>query len=188
MRVIAGRLRGRVLRSVPGSRTRPTTDRARAGLFDGLGPRVRGARALDLFAGTGALGIEALSRGASYCIFVERDRRACGVLHENLVQLELGSVSETLRIDVEAAVRELASAGERFDLIFADPPYGGPALPKLLEPDGLPRLLEPDGLLVVERDQRESAPADPAPLVVAGSRTYGETRFDRYTREAEVEE
>ena len=85
-------------------------------------------------------------------------------------------------------MRDLASAGERFDLIFADPPYGGPALPKLLEPDGLPRLLEPDGLLVVERDQREKGPADPAPLVVEGSRTYGETRFDRYTRETEVEE
>jgi 16S rRNA (guanine(966)-N(2))-methyltransferase RsmD len=173
---------------VSGSRTRPTTDRARAGLFDALGPRVIGARVLDLFAGTGALGIEALSRGARHCTFVERDRRACAVLRENFAQLELTSVSEVLSMPVGSAVRQLVGAGERFDLILADPPYGDPSVQKLLSPDALPQLLEPDGLLVVERDQRDLGPEDSGPLVVAGSRSYGETRFDRYAKEAEVDE
>lgn len=188
MRVIAGRLGGRALRSVPGSVTRPTTDRARAGLFDSLGPRVGDARVLDLYAGTGALGIEALSRGARRATFVERDRRAIAVLRENLERLGLASVASVLSMPVASAVPALVSAEERFELIFADPPYAGPSLAELLDPDALPRLLAPDGILVLERDRRKAPLEGAAPIVRTGSRCYGETCFDRYEPEAEVEE
>ena len=188
MRVIAGRLRGRALGSVPGSATRPTTARARAGLFDALGSIVRDARVLDLYAGTGALGIEALSRGARHATFVERDRRARTVLRENLTGLDLAGITRVLAMPVDRAVSELVAEGERFRLVFADPPYGEAWLSRRVTPDAVVRLLERGGFLVVERDQREPPLEGVEPLVLADSRRYGETRFDRYASTAEMTE
>lgn len=180
MRVIAGRLRGRRLRSVPGWTTRPTTGRARAALFDWIGPDIREARVLDLFAGTGAIGVEALSRGASHVTFVERDRRVRSVLEENLESLGLVPMARVLALDFHRAVRRLVREGQPYDLLFADPPYGTGWIRRVLHPEALPRLLDSEGALVVERDSREPAPATTAPVVLRDSRSYGRTRFDRY--------
>jgi 16S rRNA (guanine966-N2)-methyltransferase len=180
MRVIAGRLRGRSLHSVRGEKTRPTTGRARAALFDWLGPDVADTRVLDLFAGTGAIGIEALSRGARHATFVERDRRACAVLRRNLADLELESLCRVLALEFRRAVARLVREGARFELVVADPPYGEGWVARLLAPDGAARLVAPEGCLVIEHDPREEIQEFTTPLVLRSSKTYGETRFDRF--------
>ena len=123
MRIIAGAWRGRPLDAPPGRATRPTSDRAREGLFSMLQSRIgsfEGLRIADLFAGTGALGLEALSRGAGHCTFVERDRQALDILRRNIERLGAGD-----RADVRAqAVEHVPPPATPFDLIFMDPPYG----------------------------------------------------------------
>lgn len=180
MRVIAGRLRGRTLRGTGGGATRPTSERARRGLFDWLGPALRDARVLDLFAGTGALGIEALSRGASHGTFVEQDRRACAALRRNLTDLRLEGVTRVMETSVERALRVLAAEGARFDLVLADPPYAERWLARLLRVEGVPSVLAPGASLVVQRDARESGGEGDGLETSCGSKVYGETRFDRY--------
>ena len=124
MRIIAGALKGRVLAPVQG-RTRPTAARVREAIFNILGAAVAEARVLDLFAGTGALGIEALSRGAAAAVFVEDHPEALKGLRRNLETLGLVERSQVLPLPVAAALRKLAARGEPFDLVFLDPPYGG---------------------------------------------------------------
>ncbi len=173
MRVIAGRLGGRRLTAPRGrARTRPTSDRVREALFSMLG-ELDGAVVLDLFAGTGALGIEALSRGAARALFVERDGAALQALRANLAQLELLPQQAQVRVgDALAALRAARKAGETYDLIFVDPPYRrarelGDELSVLL-----PALLEPGARVVVESDRR--SPAELA-MEVAQQRRYGDT-------------
>lgn len=131
MRIVAGELRGRRIVAPKGTVTRPTTDKARQATFNALGSlnAVVGARVLDLFAGSGALGIEALSRGAAHCTFVERDRVALDALRSNIETLELGERSSVIRGD------GLVHAGSTHDatLVLADPPYGFAQWPELLD-------------------------------------------------------
>jgi 16S rRNA (guanine(966)-N(2))-methyltransferase RsmD len=127
VRIIAGSLRSRTLTAPPGLATRPTSDRLRETLFNVLTPRVAGARFLDLYAGSGAVGIEALSRGAARVEFVEREPRALKVLRENLKKL---GITSGFRIDsrsVAAALKELGKEAQRFDLIYLDPPWDAAA-------------------------------------------------------------
>jgi 16S rRNA (guanine966-N2)-methyltransferase len=177
MRVIAGSLRGRRLHTAPKLATRPTSERARAGLFDWIGARIGGAAVLDLFAGSGSVGIEALSRGAERVTFVESARAACAALRRNVSDLELVDAVRLLPYDVRRGVRTLLKEGARFDFVFADPPYGQDAAP-WMEP--IEKLLTPEGDLVIERSARDPE-SSPAPgLVLRGSRAWGETRFDWY--------
>jgi 16S rRNA (guanine(966)-N(2))-methyltransferase RsmD len=186
MRVVAGELRSRRLHTVAGRETRPTSDRARAGLFDWLGPRrVDGARVLDLYAGTGALGIEALSRGASEAVFVERARAALRVLRRNLDELGLEERARVVEADIERGLRALAAKLGTFDLVFADPPYESGARAKLLADEALASVLEPDGVVVIERSARDDVGEGVACLHLHGSKRYGETAFDWWEREAE---
>jgi len=122
MRVVAGTLRGRRIESPRGDATRPTTDKVREAVFNALGSLgiVEGGRVVDLFAGTGALGIEALSRGASHCTFVERDRAALAVLRDNITALGLHEVATVVSGDATSP----ANAGIECDVLLADPPYG----------------------------------------------------------------
>lgn len=122
MRIIAGRWGGRRLRPLRGRRTRPTTDRVREAWFSALAPELPGARVLDLFAGTGALGLEALSRGADSVVFVERSGGAIRTLRENVDLLGADEESEVVRGDAVSYVEELAEGA--FDVVLADPPYG----------------------------------------------------------------
>ena len=175
MRVIAGRFGGRRLQAPPGSATRPTSDRVREALFSILeaGGPVAGATVLDLYAGSGALGIEALSRGAGRAVFVERDPRAAGVLRANLAALGVAEAEADLRRrDVLAALRDAREPGETYDLVLCDPPYrlaaglGGP-LSEALGP-----VLAPGARVVTESDRR--APLD-LPLPRIDERRYGDT-------------
>ncbi len=188
MRVVAGELRSRRLHTVAGRETRPTSERARAGLFDWLGPsRVAGARVLDLFAGSGALGIEALSRGASSAVFVERSRGALRALQRNLDELALQGRARVVEADLERGLGPLAAKLGSFDLVLADPPYASRARERLLGDESLESLLGPDGVVVLERSARDEPGASPVHLRLRGTKRYGETAFDWWDREAEPE-
>ena len=160
MRVIAGRAGGVPLVS-PKNGTRPTMDRVKAAIFSSLGEIVIGARVLDLFAGTGALGIEALSRGADSALFVEEDRQSITAIEKNLTKAQLaGRVRQQ---DVFSFLENAAVASEKFEIVFADPPYdkmksGERFTEKLLANETLPRLLEPDGVFVLEKRPSEELP------------------------------
>jgi 16S rRNA (guanine966-N2)-methyltransferase len=168
VRVVAGEFKGRRLVAPRGVRTRPTADRVREALFSMLGD-VSGARVLDLYAGSGALGIEALSRGAGSAVFVDRDPRAVAAIERNLESL--GLEQEVLRQD---AVRFLARAEGTFDLVFCDPPYDSAS--RLAGPlaQGLPALTSEHARIVTESDKRNPLEL-PFPLIT--ERTYGETRI-----------
>jgi 16S rRNA (guanine966-N2)-methyltransferase len=168
VRVVAGEFKGRRLAAPRGRRTRPTADRVREALFSMLGD-VSGARVLDLYAGSGALGIEALSRGAESAVFVERDRAALAALERNLEAT--GAPGEVRRQDV---ARFLARQEGTFDLVFCDPPYdGAPAIAATLAA-ALPEILDEDARIVTESDKRNPLVL-PLPLVV--ERSYGDTRI-----------
>ena len=175
MRVIAGSAGG-VRLAVPKHGVRPTMDRVKAAIFSSLGNAIIGARVLDLFAGSGALGIEALSRGASSVLFVEEDRQSTEVIEKNLAKTKL-----------EARVRHqdvfdflgISSGIARFQIIFADPPYektksGERFTEKLLANETLPRLLNRDGIFVLEKRPGEALPETKVWRVVR-QRTYGTT-------------
>jgi 16S rRNA (guanine966-N2)-methyltransferase len=180
MRIIAGALRGRVLAPVKG-RTRPTAARVREAIFNILGV-VPEAQVLDLFAGTGALGIEALSRGAGQAVFVEDHPGALKALRRNLETLGLQDCSRVLPLPVAAALRQLAARGERFGLVFLDPPYGGGAAAATLEALAGSSLLLPEVWVVAEHSRRETLPESIGILKQHTSRRYGDTRVAIYVR------
>ncbi len=171
MRVIAGSRKGHKLAAPRGLDTRPTSDRVRENIFNLVGP-VDGARVLDLFAGSGALGIEALSRGAASAVFVEHDLDAVHAIERNLDGLRLTG-GRVVRGDVVRTVAQEVTAGAKYDLVLVDPPYGmlTDIQPRLAR--HLPTLLSVDGLLVVETDARIEPEL---PLPVRTSRRYGQTR------------
>lgn len=154
MRIIAGSLKGRQLKAPTWPGLRPTSDRLRETLFNVLGPRVSGARVADVFAGTGAVGIEALSRGASHVVFVEQDARACRLIGDNL---RACGVSGGYAI-VARAWRQASAdaAGRPFDLVFLDPPYEFTEIEDALRLAAL--RVAPDGLVVLEHATRRDAP------------------------------
>ena len=168
MRIIAGTHRGQRIAAPRGRDTRPTSDRVRENAFNLIGP-VDDAVVLDLYAGSGALGLEALSRGAATAVFVENDREACRTIDANLDKLKLkGSV---IRQD---AARALAQERRSYDLILCDPPYDSGDLERIAP--HLARLLSPDGVLVYESSGRVDPPAVPG-LEVRTSRKYGSARL-----------
>ncbi len=177
MRIIAGERRGARIAAPRGDTTRPTGDRVREAAYNLVGP-VEDAAVLDLFAGSGAMGLEALSRGARRCVFVESDRAACAVIRANLDRLRFTGAL-VLQKDAFQALREERGAGRAYDLVLVDPPYGAwPDLePRLAE--ALPATLAPEGLLVVET----SARVEPElPLDLVTSRRYGSARITLFTR------
>jgi 16S rRNA (guanine966-N2)-methyltransferase len=169
VRVVAGRYKGRRLHAPPGRDTRPTADRVREALFQLLGP-LDGLRVLDLFAGSGALAIEALSRGAAHAVLVDTDPKALAAARRNLDAV--GAVAEVHRRDALAFLRDYA--GEPFDLVLLDPPYssGGRLAGGLV--DRLPHVLSDDARIVTESDKR--APL-PLALPLVDERVYGGTRI-----------
>jgi len=180
VRVIAGRFGGRRLR-VPAAGVRPTSDRVREALFASLGD-LTGMRALDLFAGSGALGIEALSRGAAAAVFAERSARAAAVVRDNLASLGVEREARVLRCDALAAVRRLARAGERFELAFLDPPWTDPVEPeRTLRALATSGILAPGAILVVETARGRALP-EVEGLVLVDERRYGDTVIRRLVR------
>lgn len=150
MRVISGTARGTRLKTVRGGALRPTSDRVKEALFNILAPRIPGAVVWDLFAGSGAIGIEALSRGAAAAIFVERERAHREIIADNLSRTKLAPRAELIGQDVAPALALLARRKQQAHLIFADPPYQEQNIPPLLETIERQALLHEKGLIVLE--------------------------------------
>jgi 16S rRNA (guanine(966)-N(2))-methyltransferase RsmD len=175
MRVIAGTAKGRTLRSPRTGDTRPITDRAKESLFGILGPRIPGGRFLDLFAGTGSVGIEALSRGAAHATFVERTASALADIRHNLGATHLAADAEVKSADVFAYLRGNPAP---FDVIFVAPPQWRGLWTRTVQLlDQRPGWLAPDGVIVVQHDPSESTETPLRHLHMSGERTYGRVRF-----------
>jgi 16S rRNA (guanine966-N2)-methyltransferase len=179
MRIVAGTLGGRRISAPPGSDTRPTSDRVREALFSALGP-IGGARVLDLFAGSGALAIEALSRGADHAVLVDDNARAIAVIKANLAALGVAAERASVRRrDALRVLRDAREAGESYDLVFLDPPYRlatglGPDLADSLLP-----VLAPAARVIGESDRR--TPLDLPGLSTTFERRYGDTLLRIHT-------
>ncbi len=171
MRIVAGRHKGRRLRAPAGTGTRPTADRVREALFSILGS-VDGLRVLDLYAGSGALGLEALSRGAGSATFVESARPALAAIRANLDAT--GEDAEVAAADVTGWLRSAADREREFDLVFCDPPYDAAAEIAQTLAELLPRVAAPQALIVIESSKRNPLVLD---LPLADERTYGHTRI-----------
>jgi 16S rRNA (guanine966-N2)-methyltransferase len=163
MRIISGIAKGRRLAAPKSQAVRPTSDRVKESIFNILGGEVKGKVVLDLFAGTGNLGIEALSRGARRALFVEKGRQALRLIQKNLSQLGMEQRSEILPRDVSRAIGVLEQRGEPFDLILMDPPYEKGLIQNTLSKLLSHRIYHEDSILVIEHDRRE-----PIPEVVEG--------------------
>lgn len=178
MRVTGGKLKGRSLFVPSGLDVRPTTDKVRQAIFNILSHETPGARALDLFAGTGSLGIEALSRGARSAVFVEKSSVSINCLKRNLEKLNLNS--SVWQSDWRSALAKLRQAGETFDLIFADPPYGeisSETIAAEIVSTAEPALLASEGILIIESDKQEQPATS---LTVLKQRDFGHTRVTFY--------
>jgi 16S rRNA (guanine966-N2)-methyltransferase len=182
VRVIAGSAKGRVLRPPRAAATRPITDRAKESLFGVLAPRIPAARFLDLFAGTGSVGIEALSRGAARATFVERSGPALPGLRHNL---EVTGLAERAEVIGRDAFGYLQEAPVPFDVIFVAPPQWHGLWPRAVTLlDREPGWLAPGAVAVAQHDPSESVPMDLAHLEPTDERTYGRVRFTFFARRA----
>lgn len=181
MRVITGTARGRKLNTLQGMAVRPTADRVKEALFSILQFELEGRRILDLFAGSGQLGIEALSRGARAATFVDSDKEAFAVTMENLKLTALSQQAQVLHTD---ALHFLDASRETFDILFLDPPYGSgllqTALPKAV------RLMAPGGVLVCEHAQEEVLPQEVPPFSISRQYRYGKVWLTLYRREGSL--
>ncbi|HEY2420012.1 MAG TPA: 16S rRNA (guanine(966)-N(2))-methyltransferase RsmD [Neobacillus sp.] len=158
MRVVSGNCKGRPLKAVPGNSTRPTTDKVKEALFNMIGPYFNGGIGLDLFAGSGGLGIEALSRGLEKVIFIDRDAKAIQVIHENIRSCNFEEKTEVYCNDADRAIKALIKREICFDYIFLDPPYKKQQLVSLMEKMNEKQLLNLNGVIVCEHDRALELP------------------------------
>jgi 16S rRNA (guanine966-N2)-methyltransferase len=186
MRVITGIAKGRRLESVKGLRTRPTADRVKESLFSILGDRVSNAPFLDLFAGSGAIGIEALSRGAPKAVFVDNAKAAVQVIRRNLQRVGLASFAEIYNIDVKRAIAILAKRELEFGCIFMDPPYAQGKVVETLIAVGKSGLIGTDTLIVAEHCRSESVPEKIDILRRVRVQTYGDTEISFLIRQDSI--
>lgn len=187
MRIIGGSARGRRLFSPPGKRAaiRPTADRAREALFNIIGPRIIGSQVLDLFAGTGALGCEALSRGAAQAVFIDNSKEALDIANKNVTLVTDGpSRSILLKIDLSRGLHKVAQLlpdHPRFDIVFADPPYLVGLSEKILFILDKSTMLSQNPLVVIEEQKSFSPPEKLKSLHLSDRRTYGKSSFFFYS-------
>ena len=176
LRVIAGALKGRRLKAPAWEGLRPTSDKLRETLFNILAPRIDGARVLDGYAGTGALGIEALSRGASHVTFIDHDRRAQALIADNLAHCGVANGYVIIRASVARALDDLR--GSSFDIVLLDPPYDVPPDPIVASAG---EILAPGGVLVLEHARRRGSPDTAGPLVRTREVTSGDSALAFYS-------
>jgi 16S rRNA (guanine(966)-N(2))-methyltransferase RsmD len=183
MRIIAGLAKGCRLRSLRGQALRPTAERVRESVFDALGERVLGARFLDLYAGAGAVGLEALSRGAKETVFVESHRPAARLVAENAGRCRLSGSARVMALAAARALTRLEAEGRAFDLAFVDPPYGtGEAARALAALAARPGLLAVGALVLCQHSRHEGLGEEIGPLRRIRTMRFGETVVDFYER------
>jgi 16S rRNA (guanine966-N2)-methyltransferase len=181
MRVIAGTLKGRPLKAVPGSGTRPTTDKVKESIFNMLGPFFEGGIGLDLFAGSGGLGIEALSRGLDKAVFVDKDSKALHTIKTNLKDCDLMDRSEVYRNDANRALKAIVKREITFDYIFLDPPYKQKKLEELVSFIDEHNLLNENGFVLCEYSSDSKPSNEIGRLHKVKEETYGIIGISIYT-------
>jgi 16S rRNA (guanine(966)-N(2))-methyltransferase RsmD len=182
MRVISGTARGRTLKAVPGTTTRPTTDKVKESIFSMIGPYFDGGMGLDLFAGTGGLGIEALSRGLDKVVFIDADRKAIETINTNLQTVKFTEQAEVYRNDSFRALKKLATRPEPFDLVFLDPPYVIRTMDEVIESLEAYHVLAEDAIIVVEHDASFTYPETIASWTCTRRAEYGDTAICIYRK------
>lgn len=183
VRVIAGAAKGRALKAVPGKNTRPTTDKVKEAIFSMIGPYFDGGEALDLFAGTGGLGLEAWSRGVERVVFVDKDKLSIDVVRHNVKAAGAEEASEIYRGEAERAVKALAKRGASFRLLFLDPPYRMTNMDKLMAEMATRGLLEQEAIVVVEHASSVEYPETMERFAKMKHAKYGETAVTIYRYE-----
>jgi len=184
MRVISGTARGRRLKELPGMDTRPTTDKVKESLFNIIQFDIEGRRVLDLFGGTGQLGIEALSRGAARCTFVDMSRQAAAIIRENLKTVGFSDVADVHQTD---ALAFLSACREKYDLIFLDPPYQTQLLENCLQSVVKFDILSEHGIIVCESAVETQLPEPPVPYEKGREYRYGKIKLTVYRRQGSSE-
>ena len=183
MRVITGTARGRKLKEPVGMDTRPTTDRVKEGIFSSIQFEIEGRRVLDLFGGTGQMGIEALSRGAAHCTFVDLRKEAAGTIRENL---DLTGFNDRAKVIQGDALAFLSRCREPFDLIFLDPPYGSGLLEKSMEQITAIDIVTENGIIVCENGSNAGWPAVSLPYRLQKEYRYGKIKTALYRRQGDA--
>ncbi|BCU82169.1 methyltransferase [Polycladomyces abyssicola] len=186
MRIIAGTARGLRLKMVPGKHVRPTADRVKESLFHIIGPFFDGGWVLDLFAGTGALGLEALSRGMDRAVFVDRHRLSVETIRANVQLAGFEKQSEIYQRDARAAIRVLARRGIRFQFVFVDPPYREGLHVPVLKQLAVTSILEKNGMVVVESASDQELPKAVEELHVTRELEYGDTVIRLYQQQSDA--
>lgn len=184
MRIIAGEYRSRVLKTLPGEATRPTLDKVREAVFSHLGPYFDGGNVLDLFSGSGAIGLECLSRGFDRAVFNDKSHKAVGIIKENIASLKLQEKSEVWSFDYKMALARAQEEGYEFDLIYLDPPYRLNLISELCELIAEKKLLKEDGIIVAESLKDEIIEVK-HPLVIYKQADYGISRITYIRNEGE---
>ncbi|MGH2331028.1 16S rRNA (guanine(966)-N(2))-methyltransferase RsmD [Thermoanaerobacter mathranii] len=180
MRIIAGKLRGRKIKSIEGNEVRPTADRVKESLFNILMNKIEGSVFLDLFAGTGNIGIEALSRGAQFCYFVDKSLKSVKCIRENVAELNLIPFAKILHRDVLKVIEILDQSNTKFDIIFLDPPYYQNLAEKTLIKLGKAKLLKRGGIIIAEHHKNDKVKETYGNLVKIRENKYGETILSFY--------
>ena len=184
MRITGGQIKGRIIASPKGMNIRPTSDRVREAIFNLIGQDLSGLKVLDLFAGTGSLGIESLSRGTQHAVFIDNSQQALKLIRKNLVTCGFENSGTVLRRDLKkAATLSHPVFKQRFDLLFLDPPYRGDMLIPLLEKISTADILSNGSRVVVELSKHEMLPSSFGNLKIADSRLYGDTMINIYSHE-----
>lgn len=175
MRIITGKARGLKLTTPKNMDVRPTSDRVKESLFNIIGTKIVGTRVLDLFAGTGNLGLEAWSRGAEKVVFIDESQASLQLVHSNITKAKAEKETKVLKGNAVKVIADLAARGERFDFIFCDPPYNKGLPAQIIEQVAKYEIVVPGGYLVVEHSQHEILPELPLKLEIIRSEKYGET-------------
>ncbi|WP_243386705.1 16S rRNA (guanine(966)-N(2))-methyltransferase RsmD [Bacillus kexueae] len=180
MRVVSGSRKGQPLKAVPGMTTRPTTDKVKESIFNMVGPYFEGGMVLDLFAGSGGLGIEALSRGMDKAIFIDRDRKAIQTIHTNLKACKFTEQAEVYKTEADRALKALVKRSLTFDLIMLDPPYKKQQLERILSFIDEHQLLEKEGMIICEHSDEVRLPNVIGSLTQKKMEVYGQTIITIY--------
>ena len=179
-------MKGRKLKFPAGKKTRPTSQKVRTAVFNIIGPKLEGAAALDLFAGTGAMGIEAISRGAASAVFVDSGREAARIIKDNIEALDLADRARLMAKKAGPAIKLLDAEGKRFDLVFIDPPYQGREGDRVMKLLASLNIIEPDALIIIEHPAGQGLAKSYGGLETFDNRRYGATGVSFYrTKEQE---
>lgn len=186
LRVIGGTARGVPLKSPDTKNTRPTLDRTKESLFNILMPYISDARVLDLFSGSGSLGIESLSRGAKEAVFIDNSKRCRDIIVENLKKTRMEERSTVIALDVFKAIKLLSNKNTKFDIIFLDPPYNMNFIAKTIQNIDEFDIIAEEGILACEHHVNEQAPERVGRLTKVRIKEYGETQYSFYLRDSQA--